>query len=152
MKSSLLLGVLLIGSLSLSNAQTYSIPRFTIAGGGGTLAGGPYLIQGTAGQPEPGEPRAGVPYVIMGGFWPGAVSTSPSTHPELTVELQPDGNILVSWPISASGFGLDEAPTLGALSNGAQWSAVPLPYLTNADRISVTVQPKGSKLYRLKSL
>lgn len=150
MKTSLLLGVLMT-SVSLCNAQMYSIPRFTIAAGGGSLAGGPYLIQGTSGQPEPGGPRAATPYVIMGGFWPGAASSLRLVSPELALFLQPDGNVLISWPLSASGFGLDESSSLGMSLNPPQWNAVPFPYQTNADRISVTVQPIGSKFYRLRS-
>lgn len=148
MKTFLLLGVM-IGAGVPSFALSYSIPRFTIATGGGSSAGGRYVIQGTAGQAEPGGPRSASPYVILGGFWPGAVSTLSSIAPVLAVELQSDGQVLISWPLSASGFGLNEASGPAGSSNGVQWSAVPLPYRTNADRISVTVPPVGSRFYRL---
>lgn len=151
MKKSLTLGVLL-GFVSTSHAQPYSLTWFAVAAGGGSLAGGSYVVQGTIGQPEPGGPRVATPYLILGGFWPGTASTILSASPKLSVELQSDGTVLLSWPLSASGFELDTVSDLGATSAPAQWSVVPWPYLTNADRISVTVQPVGSRFYRLKSL
>jgi hypothetical protein len=48
----------------------YSIPWYTIDGGGGSSSGGPYQVSGTIGQPDAGyhnEP----PYELLGGFWVG---------------------------------------------------------------------------------
>ena len=68
-----LTGVFLLVSLSLANAQSggvYSITRSTVDGGGGTVQGGPYVLTGTTGQPEPGPAHAGGVYAVTGGFWP----------------------------------------------------------------------------------
>jgi hypothetical protein len=48
--------------------DAYSIPWYTIDGGGGTSTGGLFALQGTAGQPEAGTMTGG-PYTLTGGFW-----------------------------------------------------------------------------------
>ena len=65
--------VLLAGSVVLcvahAIAQTYSIDRFTIAGGSGTVSGGAYSISGTAGQPDGNLALSGGGFSMTGGFW-----------------------------------------------------------------------------------
>jgi hypothetical protein len=50
MKNPVLLLALVIPSISF--AQSYSIDRFNIAGGGGTSTGTTYQVSGTLGQPD----------------------------------------------------------------------------------------------------
>ena len=50
----------------------YNVTWYTIDGGGGTGAGDGYRLDGTAGQPEPGE-MIGNSYRLVGGFWGGGV-------------------------------------------------------------------------------
>jgi hypothetical protein len=48
----------------------YKIIWSTIDGGGGTSAGGQYVLTGTIGQPDTGYSEGGQ-YELLGGFWPG---------------------------------------------------------------------------------
>jgi hypothetical protein len=48
----------------------YDQTWFTIGGGGGTSEGGGYRLDGTAGQPGPGE-LVGDGYRLVGGLWAG---------------------------------------------------------------------------------
>jgi uncharacterized repeat protein (TIGR01451 family) len=50
-------------------AQPYDVSWWTVDGGGGSSAGGPYVLTGTAGQPDAGGPFAGSPYGLHSGFW-----------------------------------------------------------------------------------
>jgi hypothetical protein len=59
-------------------AQPYAVPWHTIDGGGtSAVGGGPYVLAGTAGQPDASGAYAGGPYTIAGGFWPGTASNQP---------------------------------------------------------------------------
>jgi hypothetical protein len=49
-------------------AASYTVPWWTVDSGGGTSQGGPYILSGTAGQPEPGN-LSGGNYLLKGGFW-----------------------------------------------------------------------------------
>lgn len=65
--------------------------------------------------------------------------------PALTI-ARSTGATIVSWPVTATGFVLDQSltPTGG-------WSQVALPYATNANVISVTpAAPIGNRFYRLR--
>jgi hypothetical protein len=58
-----------------TRAQSFSIDRFAIAGGGGTSTGGLFAVSGAIGQPDAGV-MSGGNYSLSGGFW-GAVQTPP---------------------------------------------------------------------------
>ena len=61
-------------------AGPYHIDWYTIDGGGGTSAGGQYVLTGTIGQPDAGWSSAGS-YELLGGFWPGGhIECFPSTN------------------------------------------------------------------------
>lgn len=67
----------LLVAVSGASAQSFSIDRFTVAGGGGTSTGGTFALNGTLGQPEAGwvgDSR----YTIEGGFWSFPVANSPA--------------------------------------------------------------------------
>ena len=68
MKTTFLFAVALI-FISTVNAD-YSIPWYTIDGGGGTSSGGSYELSGTIGQPDAGYLYES-PYEVLGGFWVG---------------------------------------------------------------------------------
>lgn len=57
-------------------SQTFTLPRWTIDGGGGASAGGAFTLTGTVGQPE-GEGLAADGLVLDGGFWPGGSGKTP---------------------------------------------------------------------------
>ena len=73
--TTLLAALLIELGLSSSLGQSYSIDSFTIAGGGGTSAGGAFTLNGTIGQPDAGT-MSGGNYSLAGGFW-GASQTPP---------------------------------------------------------------------------
>ena len=77
MKQTMIL-LTLIGLLILASAvyaQTgngYKLTWWTVDGGGATVQGGEYLLNGTIGQPEPGPELTGDDYKLVSGFWFGA--------------------------------------------------------------------------------
>lgn len=65
-----------LGVMAITRADTYSIPWWTVDGGGGTSTGGGYSLSGTVGQPDAGGPMTGGSYALSGGFWVGAVAST----------------------------------------------------------------------------
>ena len=63
----IILAFLIFASLCFAG---YSIDWYTIDGGGGRSAGGPYTLSGTIGQPDAAYSSGGN-YELLGGFWPG---------------------------------------------------------------------------------
>lgn len=128
-------------------AQSYSIDRHTISGGGGTGTGGAFALSGTIGQPDASQqPMTGGNYSLTGGFWSLFVIQTPGA-PLLSVERQGE-TVRVFWPRSATGFVLDQRSTM----TGA-WSQVTIPLATNATGVSIsTPAPTGNKFFRLRKL
>ena len=71
-KSNLLLLSVLVTLVLFTSASAddFEIDRYTIDGGGRTSVGGPYVLDGTIGQPDAAY-SAGDHYELLGGFWPG---------------------------------------------------------------------------------
>ena len=134
-----------------ANAQSYSINKFTIAGGGAlNSTGGVYAVSGSIGQPDASGALAGGPYSVSGGFWPGLLQTPGA--PLLRAQSLAGGNVRIFWPLPASGFVLEQTLALTNAPATNAWSQVPFPYATNATEISITVAaPVGNKFYRLRS-
>ena len=135
----------LVAIVSGASAQPFSIARFVIASGSGASGGGNFVLNGTLGQHDAGPPSLiGGGFSLTGGFWfPAAVP--PPNLPVLFIERL-GGDVRVFWPLSASGFVLDESSSIG----GA-WSQVAFPYDTNANDISITVPaPADTRFYRLR--
>ncbi len=73
----LLIGLLLLVFNSLAFAQSgdsYELSQWTIAGGGGSSAGGDYELTGTIGQSDTSPAMSGGDYTVVGGFLPGPIS------------------------------------------------------------------------------
>ena len=78
----LLVGGLLLAASALAQSpqQSYDLSWWTVDGGGGASSGSGYLLDGTAGQPDPGPVLSGGDgppgrlYNLEGGFWGGGVS------------------------------------------------------------------------------
>ena len=75
-----LLATLLVAFLVLAAPYGFSIPWWTIDGGGGTSQGGDYAISGTVGQPDTSPLMSGGDYEIVGGFWGGALVIPDSSN------------------------------------------------------------------------
>src|SRR5258705_3751236 len=101
----LFLVVLAVAAPAL-RAQNYSIDWFTIDGGGGASTGGVYSVSGTIGQPDAGR-MSGGSYTMDGGFW-GAIAIQTPGAPLLSI-MQSNGNVVVSWPLPATGYMLDKS-------------------------------------------
>src|SRR4051794_26769393 len=82
----LLLGAALAGGAQSLCAQSSSIDRFTIDGGGGTSTGGVYAVSGTIGQPDAGT-MSGGNYTLQGGFWGIVVAVQTPGAPFLRILL-----------------------------------------------------------------
>lgn len=57
----------------VAGGGAFALVRWTVDGGGGRSAGGPFAIHGTIGQPDadPLQPSTGGPFAVIGGLWPG---------------------------------------------------------------------------------
>lgn len=62
--------VLLVGA-ALAAPNTFSIPWWTIDGGGGNSQGVEYTVSGTIGQPDTSPLMSGGDFTIVGGYWGG---------------------------------------------------------------------------------
>lgn len=134
-----------------ASAQSYSITKFVIAGGGGlNSTGGVYAVSGTIGQADASGPLSGGPYTLVGGFWalPSVVQTPGA--PLLSVEQLAGHIVRIYWPLPATGFVLDQATSLVSPPATNAWSQVAFPYQTNATHISTTMSEAGNKFYRLR--
>lgn len=150
MKTLSLLALLAVGGLT-APAQ-YTINWTKIAAGGATTpnTGGVYAMSVTIGQPDASGPLSGGSYTLVGGFWalPTAVQTPGA--PLLSVEKLGGNNVRVYWPLTATGFVLDQTTALATSPATSVWSQVSFPYQTNATHISITVTPSANKFYRLR--
>src|ERR1051326_8242362 len=125
---------------NLATAQTYSIVKFTIAGGGAlNSTGGVYAASGTIGQPDAGSMTGGQ-FSLGGGFWGVTAIQTPGT-PLLSV-TNSSGTSVIFWPRSADGFVLDQTTALASPPASISWSQVSAStYQTNATQIYITVSP-----------
>jgi len=55
----------------------FEINWWTIDGGGGTSAGGPFELSGTVGQHDAGQTMSGGAFELVGGFWAGVGEAPP---------------------------------------------------------------------------
>jgi hypothetical protein len=69
----------LVVFLAMAASNGFSIPWWTVDGGGGTSQGGDYAVSGTIGQPDTSSLMSGGEYIVVGGFWGGGM-TPPSPN------------------------------------------------------------------------
>mgnify|MGYP000963274143 CR=1 FL=1 len=139
---------LIVGLLGMHSiaAQEYEIPVSVISGGAGVSSGGIYSLRGTVGQPDAGRMSGGA-FALEGGFWAVVAGARVPEAPLLSITRQAE-TIVMSWPVSAEGFVLEETAAL--LVPAPAWIPVTLPVRTNATEVSVTVAlPVGTRFYRL---
>ena len=65
--------LLFIAGAALAASNGFSIPWWTVDGGGGTSQGGDFAVSGTIGQPDISPLMSGGDYTVVGGFWGGAL-------------------------------------------------------------------------------
>lgn len=124
----------------------FQITRSTIDGGGALRsAGGNFTLSGTVGQPDATVARGGV-FTLQGGFWGGITLIQTPGAPMLKIQRVPPSRAVISWPVSVTGFALEEAPTVNGPWTPAQGLAA-----ATATEQTVTINSTiGMKLYRLK--
>ena len=109
-----LLVVFVAFSLATAAQAQFSINWFTIDGGGGTSAGGPFSVSGAIGQPDASPtPLAGNGFNVTGGFW-SFRSTPPPSAPSpllLHIALISGGQIKVSAQAAPGATATVEATT-----------------------------------------
>jgi len=149
MKPTILIFVLLLlgGSLCMTQAQSYSIDWFKVAGGGGTSTGGTYQVSGTIGQYDASGSLTGGNYALTGGFW-SIYALQTSGAPILAVTLGGPHSVVVSWSLSATNFALVQNADLTTTN----WIPSSYPITTNGgtESITITSPPLGYLFFRLK--
>jgi hypothetical protein len=144
MKKLIILFVLLVPALS--QAQSYSIDWYKVAGGGGTSTGNVYSVTGTIGQPDASGVMRGGNYSLTGGFWSLISVVQTAGAPDLTITHL--GNIVaVSWPATGS-YTLQQTANLAA-GNGWTMSGYSITTANGTNSITIT-PPVGSLFFRLK--
>ncbi len=127
--------------------QQYSIDWQTIDGGGGTSTGGVYSVSGTIGQPDAGT-MSGGNYVLQGGFWGIVTAVQTTGAPLLTIARSSTNSVIVSWPLPADGWVLEQVSAL--TGNPPSWSQISPPYQGSSTQSWLVVpMPAGNRYYRL---
>ncbi len=62
----------------------YDLAWHTIDSGGGTSEGGDFLLSGTIGQHDAGEPMTGGDFSLVGGFWAAPGTAAPPCPADIT--------------------------------------------------------------------
>ena len=90
-------------------------------------------------------------FTLAGGFWAVVAAVQPPGAPSLNVTCT-HAAVTVSWPLPATGWVLDQTPTL--TGSPPPWTQVSASqYQTNATHCFVIVPapwPSGSQFYRLR--
>jgi len=134
--------ILLFGLMipALSQAQTYSIDWYKIAGGGGKSTNGQYSLSGTVGQPDASGAMTGGGYSLI-----QVVQTA--GLPNLTV-THSGNSVIVSWPNTGS-YTLQQNSNLAV---PAGWAATGYSTNTSNGTNSITITPPtGNLFFRLSS-
>ncbi len=143
------------GVLSASTifAQTYDISWHTIAGGGGfsCSAGGSYSVTGTTiGQPAARANLSGGAYFdrrILGHHF--GRCKSPARR-SCTITAGTGNHAVISWSSAATGFTLQQDPSLGN-TNWANVNTTTFPIVVTNGLNTVTVTVSGNQYFRLVS-
>jgi len=136
-------------ALGLSaSAQTFTVDRSVLSGGGGTSTGGPFSLTGTIGQIDAGVRLAGGSYALDGGFHSVAVAVQTPGAPLLSV-VRSGGNLIISWAAADSaGFVVEQS---GALAVPASWAASGATVSDNGTTKSMTIPiAPGYRFFRLR--
>jgi hypothetical protein len=139
----LLLGLLIP---ALSQAQSYTIDWYKIAGGGGTSTGATYQVTGTIGQHDAGGPMTGGNYSLTGGFWTLISVVQTAGLPNLTITFVAPNSVKVSWPDTGT-YTLQQNSNLA----GGSWITSGHTITTSNGTNSVIITlPTGNLFFRLK--
>jgi hypothetical protein len=128
-----------------SASAQYTIEKSVIGSGGGTSLGGPYSLNGTVGQSST-DLSSGGNFKVQGGFWSVLSETVIPGDPEVTVRILSNGSVQICWPLSATGFALEET----AILDSSAWSPSLLaPTVEGTMKCLAIPAPTGNRFYRL---
>jgi hypothetical protein len=118
-----------------------------VAAGGGTSAGGNYILSATVGEPFGGG-SYGDNYAVVAGFEGIIENLEPVAPPILRLARADANSVLVLWPASATGWVLQETAALGDLAN---WTDVSTRVVVNGtDNTATLPLVAGNRFYRLR--
>jgi len=137
----------LLGLCWQGQAQTYDISWHAIAGGGGSSTGGVYTVTGTIGQPA-ADHMAGGNYSLDGGFWGLFAVVQTPGAPLLSLTISKP-NALLSWPVTATGFYLQQNPDV-SVTNGWSSNGLPAAVVGNGSNTVTVPLGAGNKYFRLR--
>jgi hypothetical protein len=134
------IGLLVAVAMSVAQAQEFSVPWFSIDGGGGSIGGGAYALFGTVGQPDAAAPSTGGGYTLTAGFVPGIGVQNAA--PLLSIEAISPEQVKLAWEAMGVDYVLQQAATL----DPGAWMDIP------AGGISPVVLTalESGKFYRLR--
>ena len=130
----------------LSQAQTYTIDWYKIAGGGGTSSGGVYAVSSTIGQPDAHLALTGSSYSVTGGFWSLISVVQSAGVPNLIIIPASPNSVQVRWP-NTGAYTLQQS---SGLNNPGGWTTSGFTITTANGTNSVTITPPvGNLFFRL---
>lgn len=126
-------------------AEAFRLDWSTVDGGGGISRGGEFSLAGTIGQADAAVARSGG-FMVESGYWQGMSIEQTPGAPVLKIRLAPGGQVVLAWPLSTTGFVLEQTSTIGAT-----WTTTLRPVLDTATEHTVTVPASGPlRCYRLR--
>ena len=123
----------------------YSIPWYTIDGGGGTSTNGQYSITGTIGQADADGAMTGGSYSLTGGFWSLIAVVRSSEAPTLYV-AHADNSVTVYWQNTGT-WTLQQNADLTVPANWVNTGGV---ITSNGTNYLTIVNPTGRLFFCLK--
>ena len=131
---------------STADAPTnYSVDWFTLDGGGGTSTNGQFVVSGTVGQSDAGR-LTGDGFSVEGGFWGVLLVVHTPGAPSLFIRMVGNDAAVVSWPLPATGWNLQQSTHL-AQSN---WTTPPETVCDDGTNKFILIKPVGAnRFFRL---
>ena len=108
------------------------------------VAGGPYDVRAQYLAPTAFEPRIVAGAGLDLGAFEWSSITQPPAAPALNGQTAGGNQLLLSWPITASGFHLE-----ASAAPFGPWSSISLPIVDSGSAHTATVQFTGSQFFRL---
>ena len=140
-------GVWLAATSHAQSGGHFDLSWSTLGGGGGVSSNGRFTMSGTVGQPDAGSLSGGA-FKIEGGFWSGITVDETTAGPVLKIRLTRGGQAILSWPLSAQDYTLEEAA--GAVPP-IRWTRATQTVVDTSTEHTVTVPAAGViQCYRLK--
>lgn len=142
--------ILALTLTAMTGARAQSGGVFTVvqAAGlsGGASTGGIFTVTGAVGRPA-GASSGG--NFVLRARGPGEITLIQTPGAPALVAARDHGGILISWPLPADGYVLEQATALDP--KAVPWTPVVSPYYTNEMRVyTAEPSPNGHRFYRLR--